>query len=185
MATALVVACTVAIMSISVTPAGAASYAPKLNPALTPVVKFDTSSSTASFATASTSKRTASIAPAATQVKTTRVMTSRPATSGTKTATSSTSTTTTKQQEAQRLLNNMIAQYPVLKGTTVEFGDAKGYQAIAYYTSGRIIISSTHKASLSAIIEHECWHIIDYRSHGKITWGENIPPSNWKEYVGK
>jgi hypothetical protein len=168
---------------MGVTVAGAAgSYSPQLNPALTPVVKFAPSEMNAAFTTASTSKRTASIAPATSQVTTKRVMTSRPPTP---TKTASAPTTSSKQDQAQSILNRFIANYPVLKGTTVTFGDAKGYQAIAYYTSGRIIISPTHTASLEKIIEHECWHIIDYRSHGKIVWGENIPPSNWRDYLGK
>ena len=63
-----------------------------------------------------------------------------------------------------------------LSGTTVTFGDAKGSQAIAYYKSGRIVISPTHTASLSRILNHEVWHIIDYRDNGVIDWGENVPP---------
>ena len=58
----------------------------------------------------------------------------------------------------------------------MSFGNARGYQAIAYYTSGRIVISRSHKASLSRIINHEIWHIIDYRDNGKIDWGEHVPP---------
>lgn len=185
--TALVAGVTVGILSVGVAQAGASgtNYSPKLNPALQPVVKFESSEAAATFVTASTAKRTVAIAPAVTQAKTNRVMTSRPATSGSTSSATSSSSSTTKQQEAQRILNEFIGRYPILQGTTVTFGDAKGYQAIAYYQSGRIIISPTHKASLYTIIEHECWHIIDYRHHGKIVWGENIPPANWRDYVGK
>jgi len=78
--------------------------------------------------------------------------------------------------EAQAILAGLIGQYPILAGTTVSFGDANGYQAIAYYKSGRIVISPTHTASLSRILNHEVWHIIDWRDNGVIDWGENVPP---------
>ena len=78
--------------------------------------------------------------------------------------------------QAQAILNRYIAKYPILKGSTVSFGDAKGYQAICYYKSGRIVISSTHTRSLETIIGHEIWHIIDWRDNGVIDWGENVPP---------
>ena len=77
--------------------------------------------------------------------------------------------------QAQSILAGVIAQHPILKGTTVTFGDARGYQAIALYTSGRIIISASHTASLSRILNHEIWHIIDWRDNGTIDWGENVP----------
>jgi predicted SprT family Zn-dependent metalloprotease len=64
----------------------------------------------------------------------------------------------------------------VLAGATVSFGDARGYQAICYYKSGRIVISPSHTASLERIIGHEIWHIIDWRDNGRIDWGENVPP---------
>lgn len=78
--------------------------------------------------------------------------------------------------QARSILASLIAQHPILKGTTVSFGDARGYQAIALYTSGRIIISPSHTASLSRILNHEVWHIIDWRDNGTIDWGENVPP---------
>lgn len=78
-------------------------------------------------------------------------------------------------QSAQSILNSYIAKYPILKGTTVSYGDTKGYQAITYYKSGRIIISKNHTASLQRIIAHEVWHVIDWRDNGKIDWGENVP----------
>lgn len=78
--------------------------------------------------------------------------------------------------EAQAILAGYIGQYPILAGTTVSFGDANGYQAVAYYKSGRIVISPTHTASLSRIIGHEIWHVIDWRDNGVIDWGENVPP---------
>lgn len=78
--------------------------------------------------------------------------------------------------QATSILAAKIRQYPILAGATVEFGDARGYQAISYYRSGRIVISRTHTASLDRIINHEIWHIIDWRDNGRIDWGENIPP---------
>ena len=78
--------------------------------------------------------------------------------------------------QARSILSGLIAKHPILKGTTVSFGDARGYQAIALYTSGRIIISPSHTASLSRILNHEVWHIIDWRDNGRIDWGENVPP---------
>ncbi|MDZ4063614.1 MAG: hypothetical protein U1E22_03005 [Coriobacteriia bacterium] len=78
--------------------------------------------------------------------------------------------------QAQSILSGLIAKYPILAGTTVTIGDARGYQAIAYYQSGRIVISKSHSASLSTILNHEVWHIIDWRDNNKIDWGENVPP---------
>jgi len=80
-----------------------------------------------------------------------------------------------KLARAQALLDEQIAKYPILEGVTVSFGDARGHQAIAYYTTGRIVISPNHTAPLEKIIAHEVWHIIDWRTNGKILWGENIP----------
>lgn len=78
--------------------------------------------------------------------------------------------------KAQAILAGYIAKYPALAGASVSFGDARGYQAICYYKSGRIVISSTHTASLERIIGHEIWHILDWRDNGQIDWGENVPP---------
>lgn len=78
--------------------------------------------------------------------------------------------------QAQSILAGYIAKYPILSGSSVSIGDASGYQAVAYYKSGRIVISATHTASLTRIIGHEIWHIIDWRDNGVIDWGENVPP---------
>ncbi len=78
--------------------------------------------------------------------------------------------------DLQSILNGYIAKHPILAGATASYGDAKGYQAIAYYKSGRIVVSPTHTASLQRIIGHEIWHIIDWRDNGVIDWGENVPP---------
>jgi len=60
----------------------------------------------------------------------------------------------------------------------VTMGNASGYQAVAYYTSGRIVISPKHTASLQRILSHEIWHIIDWRDNGRIDWRESVPPAN-------
>lgn len=84
---------------------------------------------------------------------------------------------------ARAILAGLIARYPILKGTTVQFGDARGYQAIVYYKSGRIIISPNHTASLERILNHEIWHIIDWRDNGRIDWGERVPPPNASSFA--
>lgn len=85
-------------------------------------------------------------------------------------------TTASELQQARAILAGLIRKYPILAGTTVEFGDARGYQAVCYYRSGRIVISPNHTASLTRILNHEVWHIIDWRDNGRIDWGENVPP---------
>jgi len=80
---------------------------------------------------------------------------------------------------ARAILASRIAMYPILKGATVEFGDTKGNpQGICYYKSGRIVINPNHTRSLETIIDHEIWHIIDWRDNGRIDWGEKVPPAN-------
>lgn len=91
-------------------------------------------------------------------------------------ATSTARTSGGELARARSILAGLIKKHPVLKGSTVAFGDAKGYQAICYYKSGRIVISNTHSASLERILGHEVWHIIDWRDNGRIDWGENVPP---------
>lgn len=86
---------------------------------------------------------------------------------------------------ARAILSARIATYPILRGATVEIGDTKGNgQAICYYKSGRIVINANHTASLERIIDHEIWHIIDWRDDGQINWGESVPPSNAASFRG-
>jgi predicted component of type VI protein secretion system len=86
---------------------------------------------------------------------------------------------------ARAILASRIAMYPILRGSTVELGDTKGNpQAIVYYKSGRIVINPNHTRSLEVIINHEIWHIIDWRDNGRIDWGESVPPSNAADYRG-
>jgi hypothetical protein len=84
---------------------------------------------------------------------------------------------------AKAILASLQARYPrYLSGVTVSMGNASGYQAVAYYTSGRIVISPKHKASLERILNHEVWHIIDWRDNGRIDWREKVPPANASAY---
>lgn len=78
--------------------------------------------------------------------------------------------------QARAILAGLIRKHSILKGTTVTIGSTPGgYQAVAYYQSGRIVISPNHKASLTTILNHEVQHIIDWRDNGKIDWGEKVP----------
>ena len=86
-----------------------------------------------------------------------------------------TRTVASETRKADAILARLIEKHPILKGTTVEIGNARGYQALAYYKSGRIVVSPDHKASLERILNHEVWHVIDYRDNGQIDWGENVP----------
>jgi hypothetical protein len=84
---------------------------------------------------------------------------------------------------ARSLLASRISTYPILEGSTVEFGDTQGNpQGICFYQSGRIVINPDHTVSLERIIDHEIWHIIDWRDNGRIDWGENVPPRNAADY---
>ena len=84
-----------------------------------------------------------------------------------------------EQARAEAILAAHVARYPILQGTTVTMSSKlTAYQAIAYYKSASILVSTGHTASLERIIGHEVWHIIDYRDNGVIDWGENVPPSS-------
>lgn len=77
--------------------------------------------------------------------------------------------------QAQTLLDRLIVEHPILKGVTIEIGDADGHQGVAYPRAGRIVISPDHTALLTRIVAHEAGHILDYRDNGRIDWGENVP----------
>ncbi len=81
-------------------------------------------------------------------------------------------------QRARAALAAQIEMHPILEGVTVEMSDTLEYQAIAYHTEGRILISRTHTASIDQIIEHEVWHVIDWRDNQHIDWGESVPPAH-------
>jgi hypothetical protein len=86
---------------------------------------------------------------------------------------------------AQADLSRYIQTYPLLQGCTVQMGDARGYQAITYFTTGLTVISASHTASIGTIMAHEIWHDIDWRDNSVIDWGENVPPANAASYVGR
>ncbi len=158
----------IAIWIIAAGPAGAsAGFEPQLTDSA-PIAKVAVAD-VAPYTAAATPKRATAIAPTVKSAK--RMTVSRP------TATVRTASTSTGElATARRILAGYKAKYPILRGATVEFGNARGYQAISYYTSGRIVISRNHSASLSRIIGHEIWHVIDWRDNGKINWGERVPP---------
>lgn len=137
-----------------------------------PVAKFTPAASPA-VAAASTARTETYIAPPA---PATRTVARRSTSTGSASTGTSVSSSGESAADAQSILAGYIAKYPILAGSTVSYGDAKGSQAIAYYKSGRIVISPDHTASLSRIIAHEIWHIIDWRDNGVIDWGENVPP---------
>jgi len=84
--------------------------------------------------------------------------------------------TTSELSQARSILTGLIARYPIIKGATVTMGSTpSNYQAVCYYKSGHIVLNPNHTASLSTILNHEVWHIIDWRDNGRIDWGENIP----------
>jgi len=84
---------------------------------------------------------------------------------------------------AAAILAERVAEYPILEGSTVEYGDTgENPEAHVYYKSARIVIDPDHTVSLRRIIDHEIWHIIDWRDNGRIDWGESVPPSNAGEY---
>jgi hypothetical protein len=126
-----------------------------------------------------TAARTATKIEAPAPAATAAVRTSSTRSSSASTTSSSTRSTASapvdETARARSILAGYIAKYPILSGSTVSFGDAKGYQAICYYQSGRIVISPTHTSSLERIIAHEVGHILDWRDNGVIDWGENIP----------
>jgi hypothetical protein len=85
--------------------------------------------------------------------------------------------------QASLILASRISTYPILEGSTVDFGDTgDNTQAICYYNSARIVVNPGHTVSLEQIIDHEIWHIIDWRDNGRIDWGEDLPPANAAEY---
>jgi hypothetical protein len=82
------------------------------------------------------------------------------------------------RQRARAPHEGQVQKHPVLEDVTVELSDTLDHQAVAYYTEGRIVISTAHTASIDHIIEHEVWHVIDWRDNGRIDWGESVPPSD-------
>ena len=78
-----------------------------------------------------------------------------------------------------RLLDGLKAEYRLLDGVTIALGPTPGgEQAISYYREGEIVVSPDHVASLKKIVDHEIWHVIDWRGNGRIDWGEDLPSAN-------
>jgi hypothetical protein len=126
-------------------------------------------------AAARTATKIEAPAPAATSAARTSSTRTSSASTTSSSARSTASAPVDETATARSILARYISKYPILAGSTVTFGDAKGYQAICYYQSGRIVISPTHTSSLERIIAHEVGHILDWRDNGVIDWGENIP----------
>lgn len=160
-------------------------FAPKTVPTVTvakasekkaskPVVKKQT---TRKAAVKRTTSRTAT---AAKSTRTTSTNTAAAKPASTKPASSSSDDLAT----AKSVLASLQNKYKYLDGVTVKMGDTpNNYQAVAYMGRGVIVINPKHTASISTILKHEIWHIIDYRDNGKIDWGERVAPKNAADYL--
>ena len=85
---------------------------------------------------------------------------------------------------AEAKLAELAATYDFLDGVTVTIGATPSdTQAVAYYTEGRIVIDPAHDVSISEILEHEIWHIIDWRDNAEMNWGEDLPPVTSATYL--
>jgi hypothetical protein len=88
-----------------------------------------------------------------------------------------------EQARAEEILAQLAETYRNLEGTTVRIGDTpKSEEAIAYYTSGEIVIDREHTVGVEKILAHEIWHVIDWRDNGRLDWGEDLPPANASDY---
>ncbi len=86
--------------------------------------------------------------------------------------------------QANAVLKDLKTRFRYLDGVTVTFGSTPGsYQAVSYYKEGRIVINPRHSASVEEILDHEIWHIIDWRDNGRVDWGEGVPPANAASYL--
>jgi len=85
---------------------------------------------------------------------------------------------------AQQALRQLQATHRYLDGVTVRIAATPGgKQAVAYYTEGEIVIDPAHSVELSTILDHEIWHVIDWRDNGRLDWGESVPPRNAADYL--
>lgn len=90
------------------------------------------------------------------------------------------------EKSAKAYLRELGEKFDHLDNVSVTFGQTpNGEQAVAYYERGVIVIDSEHSVSIQTILDHEIWHIIDYRDDGRLDWGENLPPSDWAAYSAK
>lgn len=152
----------------------ATAYSPSLAPAPSAALKLSPADA-APYTVAVLNKRTAAARGRSTGTMVTAPMT-EPRAMRRSVATITRTSTSPELARAKALLATQIRKHPILRGTTLEFGNARGYQAICYYRSARIVISRSHTASLDKIIGHEVWHVIDWRDNGRIDWGEKVPP---------
>jgi len=78
-----------------------------------------------------------------------------------------------KQAQAEQILASLVAQNPILQGTTVTVKQCPhNWQGCTYYKSAIIWIDPDHRAPLEKIMVHECNHIIDWRSDGDIDYND-------------
>jgi hypothetical protein len=86
-------------------------------------------------------------------------------------------------RRSREVMSGLIGKYFHLDDVRVTFGTTpKGHEAVAYYTDGEIVVSSTHSVDVETILAHEIWHIIDWRDNGRLDWGEDLPPDNAADY---
>jgi hypothetical protein len=87
-------------------------------------------------------------------------------------------------ERADEVLRELASKYEYLDGVTVRMGSTpNGEEAVAYYTRGEIVISTQRTVDIDKILEHEVWHIIDWRDNGRLDWGENLPPRDAADYL--
>lgn len=85
--------------------------------------------------------------------------------------------------EARSQLAAYRRVYRHLDGVVVrEAATPGGTEAVSFYTIDRIVLSPGRSHSVSTIMAHEIWHVIDWRDNGRIDWGEAIPPPNAADY---
>ncbi|HSK48707.1 MAG TPA: hypothetical protein VLA05_12005 [Coriobacteriia bacterium] len=89
-------------------------------------------------------------------------------------------------RQATELLGKLAKKYRHLDDVTVSMGTTPdNKEAVAYYTDGEILISSSHTVSIEKILAHEVWHVIDWRDNGRLDWGEDLPPVNSSDYLSQ
>lgn len=156
---------------------GAAAPAAKFAESETPAAGSATLVSALPKRSAPVPKAVPKVAASRSTRSTARVSTVRRTTTVRATSTSTRSSSGGSElSRARAILRSLIAAHPILAGSTVSIGRTPGgYQAVCYYKSGRILVSPTHTAPLRTIMNHEVWHIIDWRDNGRIDWGEAVP----------
>jgi hypothetical protein len=86
--------------------------------------------------------------------------------------------------QAEAALKQLSDRYEYLDDVTITFGATpSGYEAVSYYTEGRIVINPAHTVDVETILNHEIWHIIDWRADGRLDWDEYVPPASADDYL--